>query len=254
MGIYTKNISDIDINDRVIGSSGEPIKINKIIEEHIPNRMFRLTFVEGIIDCSDNHLWKVWDETGISVVVDTIDIFSSPEKFKLRFGAIDGGILRKIKEIKPKPVSCISIDSEDNLFEISLPNGVILTHNCQFRAGCGRLGSIASMMLFGNTIATTVDGNHPGAGMISSNGSVSSIQYYFEEISWIDNFYSTCGFDKKGFRTKEEVKDTDKDHEITEITEENLEDILNFESEVEEIEIEGLKAEFDKTKRQDFEI
>lgn len=218
MSIITKSISDVKIGDMVIGPNG-PVKVKNVIEQYTPNRMFTLYFDIGKVSCSDNHLWLIFDRSNNKILLNTLDIFSLRKKVlnTLCFGEINGPKLKKIKEVPPSKVCCIEVESDDHLFAIDLPKGKVYTHNCQFRAACGRLGNIASMMIFGNTMATTIDGSHPGAGMISANGSISSIQYYFENIEWIQKFYKTCGYDQKGHRkpiTKNtNLKSTSKNNE-----------------------------------------
>jgi len=195
----SKKISEIKVRDVVYGPDGKKATVINVIEKYIPTRMFSISFSVGKVKCSGDHLWFVFVEKEPNLLT-TIEIFSLYRNSVIRFGTEDGPTISSMKEIKPEPVCCIDIDSEDKLFKLDLENGEILTHNCQFRAACGRLGSIASMMLFGNTMATTIDGSHPGAGMISANGSISSIQYYYEGIEWIQSFYKKCGYDETGHR------------------------------------------------------
>lgn len=196
--IKSVKIKDVKVGDTVITPNGTASVI-KTIKEYVPTRMFVMVFPEGKVKCSYNHLWTVY-KNGSCEIFDTLTIFNAPKRGELFFGEPNGPRLISIKEIPPEKVCCIEIDSEDKLFAIDLPKGKIFTHNCQFRAACGRLGSIASMMLFGNTMATTIDGSHPGAGMISANGAISSIQYYYEDVSWIQKFYKICGYDNTGHR------------------------------------------------------
>lgn len=261
-------IKDIKVGDTVITPNGTASVI-KTIDEYVPTRMFLMVFPEGKVKCSDNHLWTVFKD-GNCEVFDTLTIFNSPKRNELSFGEPNGSKLISMKEIPPTKVCCIEIDSEDKLFAIDLPKGKIFTHNCQFRAACGRLGSIASMMLFGNTMATTIDGSHPGAGMISANGAISSIQYYYEDISWIQKFYKTCGYDETGHRPAKGWKRKDPEAEKSELNEFNqslnseegetageinddeigdLDSIFNFEHDIAKIEIEGISGEVDKTKK-----
>ena len=65
----------------------------------------------------------------------------------------------------------------------------IFTHNCGARIVCGRLEAVPAMMAFHNTLPTTIDGAHKGAGMTKMQGEISRVQYYFEQQSWINNVY-----------------------------------------------------------------
>ena len=244
----SKKIKDIKVGDEVLGPNGF-VKVEELVKKHIPTRMFNMKFDVGKVKCSGDHLWLVFLDDK-EYLLTTIEIFNSKEK-EYRFGKKNGPRLLKMKEIPPKPVCCIKVKSEDKLFTINLPKGNILTHNCQFRAACGRLGSVASMMLFGNTMATTIDGSHPGAGMISANGAISSIQYYYEEINWIQKFYKKCGYDKLGHRSVDIGNNQINNEE--ELSEEDIDSIFDFKHDISKIEIEGISGEVDKTKKQKFE-
>lgn len=262
-------IKNIKIGDIVEGPSG-PVKVTNIVESYIPNRMFKMKFDIGTVKCSGNHLWRVFsDDKYADVDAEFIFGLSKENKDKLKFGVPNGPKLKSIKEVRPRSVCCIKVDSEDHLFGVVLRKGIIFTHNCQFRMACGRLASIPSMMLFGNTMATTIDGSHPGSGMISANGSISRIQYYYEEIKWINQFYKKCGFDEFGFRknnmslnknsdhktiqnsSNEKVEESNTDEDTNAIDE--LDNIFDFKHDIQKIEVEGLTGEVDKTKRQKFE-
>lgn len=266
----SKKIKDIEVGDKVLSPTLGWVTVKEIIPPHIPDRMFKIKFKGkiGSIKCSGNHIWKVYKD-GVEDLINTQNLFGlNYQNFNI--GVENGPRIKKIKEIKPKMVSCIVVDSNDHLFGVNLnKKDVIFTHNCQFRMGCGRLGQIASMMLFGNTIGTTINGKVPGAGMISSNGEIQNIQYYFTEIDFITDFYKKAGFDKKGRRkfnsnsqeeenTEENDIEQDDSVDTTESfnegeKEENLEDFFEFSKDVEDIEIEGIKRQFDKTKKQTFE-
>lgn len=259
----TKKIKNIKVGDIVMSPTLGWTKVVDVVEPHVPTRMFRIKFnkVIGSIECSGNHIWKIFKD-GIPECVNTENLFSMDYK-NINVGLENGPTFKNIKEIKPKKVSCIVVDSNDHLFGVAINSkDVIFTHNCQFRMGCGRLGQIASMMLFGNTIGTTINGAVVGSGLLSSNGEIQNIQYYFTEIDFITDFYKKAGFDEKGRRkqhnntanenedlneeTNEEINDNSND-------EENLEDFFEFSKDVEDIEVEGIKRQFDKTKKQTFD-
>lgn len=123
----------------------------------------------------------------------------------------------------------------------------VIQNNCQFRMACGKLGQVASMMALGNTLGTTIKSTPPGSGAISAIGKIDMIQYYFETHSWIEEWYSKRGLNKKGFdlNAKEDNFDTD----------EVLEGIEEIETvrEVVDIEFAGVEGSVDKTRDQNFE-
>ena len=123
----------------------------------------------------------------------------------------------------------------------------VFTHNCQFRIVCGRLGSIASLMALGSTVATTISGKRPGAGMISSNGVVENIQHYFAKHSYINEWYKKRGLNEKGYENKT------KQNYIENYEELEGEELLEFQQDVITIDFSGVHGEVNKTPDQKFE-
>lgn len=140
-----------------------------------------------------------------------------------------------------------------DLFEYlcMLEDNNILTHNCQMRIVCGRLGTIPSLMALGSTVGTTISGKRPGAGMISSNGVVENIQYYFAKHSWIERWFNERGLNKKGYEdnasTENELDKLALDAEL------EKEEDLEFYQDITKIEFSGVKGEVNKTTDQKFE-
>ena len=131
-----------------------------------------------------------------------------------------------------------------------LEKNSVLTHNCQMRIVCGRLGTIASLMALGSTVGTTISGKRPGAGMISSNGVVENIQHYFATHSWIEDWFTKRGLNKKGYEDSSTVE-----NEIDKIAlnaELEKEEELEFYHDVTKIEFSGVSGEVDKTADQKF--
>lgn len=145
---------------------------------------------------------------------------------------------------------CVVLTKEQ-LYQILLAmKNSVYTHNCQFRLVCGRLGSIASMMALGNTLATTISSN-PGAGALASLGNVSILQHYFAETKWISEWYRDRGMDEFGFALDGSDIETDSDEETGELFE-GEEEIDQTRTKT-EIEFAGIKGEVDSTKDQQFE-
>lgn len=58
--IKTKKFRELVEGDFIVGSSGAPVRVKSVYEEHVPERMFRLEFTGGkTIEASGNHLWYV---------------------------------------------------------------------------------------------------------------------------------------------------------------------------------------------------
>lgn len=247
-------ISDLKIGDQVKGSDDKWYTISEILPSRIPNRMFRLEFSNGCVECSDDHQWTYVDHNGIKRITDTLGIFESRKLFTeldFHFGKEDGPILFNIEEIEPKEAVCIKLNNKDHLYEIFTDKGSpILTHNCGFRMVCGRLGGVASLMALGNSMATAIDGKHPGAGMISSQGVIDNIQYYYEEHAWLEKWFATRGLNKLGYLENAD-EETDKEEQVLESLE--GEENLESSSEVMNIEFAGIKGQVDKKKDQHFE-
>lgn len=257
----TKRIKDLKVGDTVMGPSG-PVTVTKIISKNIPVREFKIKFsgIRGYVKCSSNHIWKVYKD-GNSDYLETIFLLNLPNYKEYHIGSEDGPTIKSVKEIKPKEVCCIQVDSEDHLFGITTDDkNCIYTSNCQMRLACGRLGSVASMMLFGSTIGTTINGSIPGQGIVYSNGDRTNVQYYFTEIDFITDFYKKAGFDKTGRRKDknyvEEEEKEDFEGEFVETSNsdsDDIEDFFEFEKEIEDIELDGVTGTFDKTVKQKFD-
>lgn len=55
------------------------------------------------------------------------------------------------------------------------------------------------MVALDNTLATTVDNTHPGAGIVQSAGNPAFVRYYFSKFSDIDDYYKKRGLDSLGY-------------------------------------------------------
>lgn len=106
---------------------------------------------------------------------------------------------------------------------IPIPNSVF-THNCQYRFVCGRPKTIESVLALGSAIGTqTIDGSHVGQGMISSNGEMSLVQYYFEETKWLLDWFAQRGLDSKGWEPGKNPEESSGDEGAIDIPLEDME-------------------------------
>lgn len=245
------DLKDLKQGDRVLGSDGRWHDIN-ILPQHKPKRMFQLETTSGNVKCSDNHEWTLVDHIGTSFTVSTEEIFKMKEKvFGTFVGVVDGPKLIGIKKIKPEASMCVAVvDSDDLLFEIMTDSAdPVFTHNCAQRMVCGRLDSIASRMALGDNQATSIDGTHPGAGMIKAQGAVTNIQYYYEEIEWIHKWHQMRGFTPKGWEPHEDPEAPMNPDEI----DLGVDEDFSITKKKTVIEFHNQRAEIDNTRDQRFE-
>lgn len=117
-----KQIKDITKKDKIRTIDNKWSRVQDITEEFIPHRMFRITFSNGVVECSDTHQWSY--TLNSTFVTDTLDIFENKSWYinnKVKFGRADDNVtLVDIEEIEPKLVKCITTKAKDNLFEIVL--------------------------------------------------------------------------------------------------------------------------------------
>lgn len=238
-------MGELQEGDLVYGTDGRWHEIN-LLPIHVPHRMYRLEFENGSVECSGDHLWTLYNGSTLPETLPTEHIAQN-NYIGARFGTIGGPKLISIQETEPTESRCIEVDNNDHLFEILTDEGnPVFTHNCQFRMVCGRLGRVASMMALDSTLATTIDGERKGAGIVSSNGIVEHIQYYYADQDWIEDWYAKRGLTPTGHQPNEEEEaEIFDDFEGTEEIAPNRE--------VVDIEFAGVHGQVDKTPDQKFE-
>lgn len=144
----------------------------------------------------------------------------------------------------------IAVLNKRELFQLLKGDASVFTHNCAQRLVCGQLGSVASRMALDDNQATTIDGTHKGAGMIKAQGQVTTVQYYFENQSWLfDNWFKKRGLTAKGY---EPWEDPNADIDPSSINLGDDEDI-EISKDKTEIDFNGIHREIDNTKDQKFE-
>lgn len=115
----------------------------------------------------------------------------------------------------------------------------VLRSNLGWRAFCGRANEAgASLVALDNTLATTVDATHPGAGIVQSNSiNPQFCRFYFSKFEDLDEYYRQRGLDELGYGPldkKNEVKLEDLEGE-EEITSNNEKLVYEFRDEKKEI-------------------
>ena len=113
-----KQIKDIKIGDKVLGTDGKWHKVISITAPKMSTLMYEITFSNGIIKCSENHQWNVF----IDKKMYTIDTKAIEEEFEFyngrHIGVIDGPTIIGIKHIDNELVQCITTDAKDSQFAI----------------------------------------------------------------------------------------------------------------------------------------
>lgn len=194
------NIGDMKDGDLVLGTDGEwhSIKLLPIQTK----TLYKVNTSLGSVASSYDHYWVIFDDDGDSRELSTVELYGSIKQFKgCYIGVSNGAKLLSIDMLDEGRCRCIEVqDSDDHQFMIYTDTGnTIFTRNCQQRIVCGQLGSMASQMALGNSLATTIDGSHKGAGIISANNVISNCQYYFEDTKWIEKWYADRGMDRNGY-------------------------------------------------------
>lgn len=123
----------------------------------------------------------------------------------------------------------------------------VLTHNCSARFVCGRVGTVASLMALGNSLGTTIDGKHLGEGLVSFNGAIDSIQYYYADPKFIKSWFEIRGLDELGYPKDGGYKTVVEKEELS-----GVEDI-DFNSETNTFKFQDYEKTIDNTKEQKFE-
>ena len=210
--IVETTMADLQKGDQVLGTDGKYHDIEILPPQVI--QLYRLSTTAGSIKCSWNHYWIVIDKDNFFVTVTMAEIYGDLKRFKgMRIGTLEGPIITGAEMLEKAECRCIKVkDTKDQQFQILTEQGnPIFTHNCQMRMVCGRLDTTASLMALDNSLATAIDKDRKGAGLVSSNAIVSNCQYYYAKPEWIDDWYKKHGMDNKGYfkRTAEE------EHSIT---------------------------------------
>lgn len=242
--IVTTTIGDLRDGDEVIGSDGKwhAIEILPVVMKY----MHKVHTSAGSVICSFDHEWNLCNEDEV-ITIRTSELLSNEEEhIGKHIGETNGPIFEGCEAIsEPMECRCIAVDSEDRQFQIFTDAGEpILTHNCAARMVCGRLDTVASQMALDSTLATSIDGSHKGAGIVSVNGVKSNIQYYFEGIDWIDKWFEDHGFDKNGYL---------KGHSEEEISYElSGEEELDVPETITHFEFDGNEKNINNSKKQEF--
>lgn len=267
-----KSLINLEDADRVIGSSGEFLSFTKT-PIRIPDRMYEIEFNHKFyIKASGDHLWPIIDgfvklksSDSIYQMLEFIDskieVYNGNGGCDCRDGHDDvfnGKIyITNIKDIKPEPVMCISVDSKDQLFfavaeeKNGTANLPVLTHNCGFRFALGRLESIPSRMALGSTIGTTIPQEPKGRAIAKTYGNLDFIQTFYSEVEdYLPQWYKDRGLNEDGY-DPEDTLNGRVDPENVDLGEDNEE--ISITNNKTTIEFSGESITIDNTKEQKFE-
>lgn len=131
-----KLLRNITLNDKVFGTDNKCHNILYITPTHTPKTVYRITFTNGSITCSDVHQWTVQNkDNSYEYVTETEDLFINQDWYienEIRFGRYEDNIrLVEVSKVPTMECACITTDSLDNQFLIHTDTGNrIFTHNC----------------------------------------------------------------------------------------------------------------------------
>lgn len=236
------SIDNIQDDDLVYGTDNKWHRI-KVLE--IQNKdLYKVRTEFGEIICSYDHQWTLFgNNEGIYSV---IELFNDIDRFiGSNIGVENGPKLINIEYVGIGDCKCLMVDSDDHQFEVISSTGErIFTHNCQGRVVCGRVDTTASLMALGNTLGTAIDGSIKGRGIVSANGVMSNCQIYFDNPEWIDKWFLDRGLDPLGYPPEgleeQEILLGDDEEEII------------IDSNLMEMDFEGIHKEVNNAKKQEF--
>lgn len=223
------SIRDIQVGDKILGTDNQYYDVVDKTPVHIPTKVYSISFTTGNVICSDTHQWTVHtSDNSYSYVTESEDLFRNKDWFienDIHFGRYEDDIkLLDVSLVEQTECVCITTNSPDNQFLIYTDSGnPIYTHNCGFRAFCGRATETgASLVALDNNLATTIDSTYPGMGIVQSGGKNEFIRYYFSKFEDLEEYYQQRGLDELGyspidseFSGNSQLEDLDGEIEIT---------------------------------------
>lgn len=113
-----KTIKDVKIGDKILGTDGKWHKVIDKTEIKLANRMYKITFSNGSIRCSDTHQWNIFINDKM-YTTDAEGLYQEFDFYKNKhIGTINGPIFLSIEKIEPELVQCITTDAKDHQFAI----------------------------------------------------------------------------------------------------------------------------------------
>ena len=203
---FKVTIRDIKVGDKILGTDNQYYEVIDKTPVHIPTKVYSVSFTNGNVICSDTHQWTVHtSDNSYSYVTESEDLVRNRDWFienDIHFGRYEDNIkLLDVSLVEQTECVCITTNSPDNQFLIYTDSGnPIYTHNCGFRAFCGRATETgASLVALDNNLATTIDSTYPGMGIVQSGGKNEFIRYYFSKFEDLEEYYRQRGLDELGY-------------------------------------------------------
>jgi hypothetical protein len=113
-----KSIKDIKIGDKILGTDGKWHKVIGKTDIKMATNMYKITFSNGYIKCSDTHQWNVFINDK-EYTIDAEGIYQEFDFYKgTHVGTKDGPIIENIEKIPEELVQCITTDAPDSQFAI----------------------------------------------------------------------------------------------------------------------------------------
>jgi hypothetical protein len=241
-----KQLKDITLKDKVKGTDNNFHNIIDTTDIMYPETIYEVEFSNGKVKCSQEHLWSFY-VNNVLYTTDTYGLFLDVDYYKDKhFGTKDGPALVNVREMPGEPVMCITTDAPNSLFKIKTDkDGEVFTHNCTFRAVCGRLDSAGSGIALDSNLAATIDPKRKGAGIVKAAGQFENVQYYYSDMEWLGKYFSDRGLDELGYDKQAEQQSIE-DIELGGVLE------INRDREIVDISFGGVETEFDRSKKQEF--
>lgn len=135
-----KLLRDITLKDKVFGTDNKFHSILDITPTHTPKTVYKITFTNGTVTCSDVHQWTVQTKDNTyEYVTETEDLFINQDWYienDIRFGRYEDNVrLVKVSKVPNIECACITTDSPDSQFLIYTDDGnKIFTHNCGLKS------------------------------------------------------------------------------------------------------------------------
>ena len=135
-----KSLRDITLKDKVFGTDNKFHNILDITPTHTPKTVYKITFTNGTVTCSDVHQWTVQNKDNTyEYVTETEDLFINQNWYiekEIRFGRYEDSVgLVKVSKVPNIECACITTDSPDSQFLIYTDDGnKIFTHNCGLKS------------------------------------------------------------------------------------------------------------------------
>lgn len=113
-----KTIQEVKVGDKILGTDNKWHKVVGKTEVKLCTTMYKLTFSNGTIKCSDTHQWNIFIDNKM-YTIDAEGLYQEFDFYKNRhIGTIDGPVLLNIEKSEPALVQCLTTDAKDHQFAV----------------------------------------------------------------------------------------------------------------------------------------